>query len=204
MVLIIFQYRSISNQHVVHLKITQCYMSTIFSKLREKLLKMNEIWGYNRIIIDGWCCIIIRQYNWNLLKENLSVLKKTKTKQKKQPRVISEVLNVLINLTRGILSQYIHTWNHVVHFKYIIIVFVNYTTIKLDKIFEDFKNRIINLGVWILFQFQFNQTSCKNESHLWHETTRNLKNDWVFNKIKELYLLWKKSKHFDCLWYSTV
>lgn len=41
-------------------------------------------------------------------------------------------MDVLIKLIVGILSQYICTSNHhIVHFKYIIILFANYTFIKL-------------------------------------------------------------------------
>ena len=41
-------------------------------------------------------------------------------------------MDVLINLMGGILSQCIHISNHhIVHFKYLKILFVNYTSVKL-------------------------------------------------------------------------
>lgn len=42
-------------------------------------------------------------------------------------------MGVLINLLGGILSQYIHLPNQGVHFKYLKVLFVNYTSAKLEK-----------------------------------------------------------------------
>lgn len=44
------------------------------------------------------------------------------------------MMNVLIESMVGIPSQYIHVSNdHVIHFKYITILFVNYTSVKVKR-----------------------------------------------------------------------
>ena len=51
---------------------------------------------------------------------------------KKERGQLWEVIDMLMNLNVGILSQGIHISNdHVVHFKYSTILFVNYTSVKL-------------------------------------------------------------------------
>lgn len=49
-----------------------------------------------------------------------------------------EVANMLINLTGNPFTMYTYIKHLIVHFKYLTIVFVNYTSIKLRKI----KNKI--------------------------------------------------------------
>ena len=51
MVVIILQYINASNQHIVHLKITQCYMSIVSQLKKEK--KSN--WLNNLVIRIGVC-----------------------------------------------------------------------------------------------------------------------------------------------------
>lgn len=62
---------------------------------------------------------------------------------------------MLINLMVGIFSQCIHLSNdHVVHFKYFIILFVNYISIKVKKnFFQEGEQKLINRlwSKWLCF-----------------------------------------------------
>ena len=54
-------------------------------------------------------------------------------KRKKKNKVF-EVMDILINLTVEIISQYIHISKHpVIRLKYMLFSFVNYTSIKMEE-----------------------------------------------------------------------
>ena len=84
---------------------------------------------------------------WNLLKELiLNILTKKTNKQKGN----CETLDVLIHLAMGLISQCTHTSDHhIVHFKYITILLVNYTSVKLGEMnYLRIKNYTIQGNPW--------------------------------------------------------
>ena len=66
--------------------------------------------------------------------------------QKKQ---LCEVMDVLVNLTVGIISQCIRMSNiHTVHFRYITVLSVSYTLIKQEKVLGFVLKEPQKLGFW--------------------------------------------------------